>query len=229
MNNLLKKCIVEAFGTAVLVLCACGVAGWSGNTVAIALSFGLVIVAVASSLGHVSGCHLNPAVSIAMFIRKKITLKEFLFYVLAQFIGGLVGALLLAAFMRSFDKLGANVIQDALRNSAGKYDAWSYIGAFLAEIVLTFIFVLTVIAATDDSKHDTKLAPIVIGLALVLVHLIGLGLTGTSVNPARSFGPSFLTGVFGSGVNSLQQLWIWILGPLCGGALAAIAYNFLAD
>ncbi|MGM9970629.1 MAG: MIP/aquaporin family protein [Anaeroplasma sp.] len=233
MNNLLKRCIVEAFGTGILVFCACGVAGWCGNNpVAISLSFGLVIVAVAFSVGSISGCHINPAVSLAMFIRKKLSMKEFFYYVLAQVAGGFAGAFILAACMRSFDKLGANTIQIVLYNSNGNLDAWSYIGAFFAEIILTFIFVITVIGVTDEKNQDCKYGPIIIGLALVLVHLIGLGLTGTSVNPARSIAPSVLTGIFGNAtghLNTISQLWIWILGPLCGGSLAAITYNLLVE
>ena len=239
MNILLKKCIAEAIGTAVLVFCACGVAVWTNaDPVATSLAFGLVIVAMAYSIGNISGCHINPAVSIAMLIRKKITAKEFGLYVAAQVIGAFVGTLLLAALFRSFDSLGANTIQAALLHEETKtvlgvtvteysIDAWSYIGALLAEVVLTFIFVISILGVTDNEHHDGKHAGIVIGLALVLVHLIGLSLTGTSVNPARSLAPSLLNGIFGDNAATLEQLWIWILGPMAGGALAAVTYGFL--
>lgn len=232
MNSLLKRCIAEAIGTAVLVFCACGVAGFGSSQVAISLAFGLVIVAMAYSIGNVSGCHINPAVSLAMLIRKKLTVKEFLFYVISQVVGAFVGALLLAACFRSFDALGTNLIQPVLADEVTmlgevKYDAWSYIGALVAEVVLTFIFVIAILGVTDSKFNDGKVAGIVIGLALVLVHLIGLTLTGTSVNPARSLAPSMLQAMFGSSAESLKQVWIWILGPLAGGALAAVVYGFL--
>lgn len=229
MNSLLKKAIAEAIGTAVLVLVACGVAAVTGaSTVATSLAFGLVIVAMAYSIGNVSGCHINPAVSIAMFIRKKLTLKEFLVYVASQFVGGIVGALLLGLFLRgNFESLGGNAIQATILNSKTlEVDFASIVIAFVVEVVLTFIFVIAILGVTDSKHHDGKHAGIVIGLVLVLVHLIGLYFTGTSVNPARSFGPALLQ-AFAGETTSISQIYIWILAPLAGGALAAVAYGFL--
>ena len=225
MNSLLK----ETIGTAVLVLVACGVAAVTGaSTVATSLAFGLVIVAMAYSIGNVSGCHINPAVSIAMFIRKKLTLKEFLVYVASQFVGGIVGALLLGLFLRgNFESLGGNAIQATILNSKTlEVDFVSIVIAFVVEVVLTFIFVIAILGVTDSKHHDGKHAGIVIGLVLVLVHLIGLYFTGTSVNPARSFGPALLQ-AFAGETTSISQIYIWILAPLAGGALAAVAYGFL--
>ena len=135
--SLLKKALAECIGTAVLVLVACGVACVASDSwwVATSFAFGLVIVAMAYSIGNVSGCHINPAVSLAMLISKKITLKEFLVYVAAQIVGAFVGALLLALFLRGFGKLGGNEIQATLMND-GKLDVLSYVGAFLVEVVL---------------------------------------------------------------------------------------------
>lgn len=229
MNSLLKKAIAETIGTAVLVLVACGVAAVTGaSTVATSLAFGLVIVAMAYSIGNVSGCHINPAVSIAMFIRKKLTLKEFLVYVASQFVGGIVGALLLGLFLRgNFESLGGNAIQATILNSKTlEVDFVSIVIAFVVEVVLTFIFVIAILGVTDSKHHDGKHAGIVIGLVLVLVHLIGLYFTGTSVNPARSFGPALLQ-AFAGETTSISQIYIWILAPLAGGALAAVAYGFL--
>lgn len=223
--SLLKKCIAEFIGTLVLVTFACGVAVWTNcNIVATALAFGLVIVAMAYSIGNISGCHINPAVSLAMLITKKMTVKEFFAYVGAQVLGAIVGALLLGLFVGSFKSLGGNVVQPTITMA---YDSKpvEYIVAFVAEIVLTFVFVIAILGVT--SKKDNKaVTGIVIGLALTLVHLLGLGLTGTSVNPARSIGPA-LVQAFSGNTEALKQIWIFILAPLAGGALAAVTYTFL--
>lgn len=231
MNNLFKKAIAECFGTFVLVFVACGVAVLSMNSmvfgIGTALAFGLVIIAMAFTIGNISGCHVNPAVSLAMAIRKEISWKEFAVYVLAQFAGAILGSLLLALCTRGFANLGGNEIQAQLFNDEGQLDAMSYIIAFVVEIVLTFIFVFVIIGATDKKyPNANKVAPFIIGLTLTLVHLIGLGLTGTSVNPARSFAPAIFQAI-GDSKESLKQVWIWLLAPLVGGALAAFAYSFL--
>ena len=227
MNTLLKKAIAECFGTCVLVFVACGVAAaTNADLVGTALAFGLVIVAMAYCIGNISGCHINPAVSLAMAIRKEITWKEFLVYVCAQVVGAFVGSLLLALCLRGkFDALGANTIQDYLK-TGGKLDAWSYISAFLVEVVLTMIFVFAIIGVTDSKFGNGKLGGIVIGATLVLVHLLGLKLTGTSVNPARSLAPAALNAIAGR-TESIQQIWIWVCAPLAGGALAAVLYGVL--
>ncbi len=225
--SLMKKALAECIGTAVLVFVACGVAVVSGvNWVATSLAFGLVIVAMAYSIGNISGCHINPAVSIAMLVRKKMTLNEFIAYVIAQVVGAFIGAILLGALLRDFSALGGNAIQLTLYNDNLKLDAWSYIGAFLVEVVLTFVFVMAILGVTDSKFHDGKHAGLVIGGALTLVHLIGLGFTGTSVNPARSLAPAILQAIGGDS-TSLSQVWIWILAPLCGGVLAAVVYGLL--
>ena len=227
-----RKYLAEFIGTFVLVFAACGVAVWSNvDVVATSLAFGLVIVAMAYSIGNVSGCHINPAVSLAMLIRREISLKDFLFYVLSQFIGATLGALALGMVLRfDFAHLGGNEIQSLIQADPINHtlDIQSYISAFAVELVLTFIFVIAVIGATDKKHHDGKLAGLVIGGALTLVHLIGLGFTGTSVNPARSFGPALIQAVLGQNITSLSQIWIWILAPLAGGSLAALVYNLIA-
>ncbi|MDR0831929.1 MAG: aquaporin [Bacillales bacterium] len=237
--SLLRKFLAELIGTCVLVLFACGVAVWTDvDTVATALAFGLVIIAMAYSIGNISGCHINPAVSLAMLIRKKLTVKEFFVYVSAQVLGAIIGATLLGLILRDFGALGGNTIQDALKTETTipigslfipgfKLDTLSYVLAFLAEIILTFVFVLTILGVTDERKKYNKVAGLVIGFTLALVHLLGLGLTGTSVNPARSIGPAILQAIAGE-TTSLEQIWIWILAPLAGGALAALIYPFLS-
>ncbi len=223
--SLLKKALAECLGTCVLTLVACGIAVMCHNDIVMAsLGFGLVIVALAYSIGNVSGCHINPAVSLAMAIRKEITWKEFGVYVASQFVGAFVGTLLLAAFTRQFANLGGNEIALALANhDSWELDAWSYILAFLVEVVLTFVFVFAIIGVTDGKFGNGKLGGLVIGLALVLVHLFGIQLTGTSVNPARGLSAAICQ--VGEDATSAQQSWIWVLAPFAGGALAAVVYT----
>ena len=225
-----KKYLAEFIGTCVLVTVACGVAVLTGNLVATALAFGFVIVAMAYSIGNVSGCHINPAVSIAMFISKKLSGKDFLFYVIAQVLGAIVGAVLVGLFCGSFvdgathfGAFGQNVVTDTLTGAYGDGGALGV--GFAAELVLSFIFVLAIMGVT--SKTDNKaVTGVVIGLTLTLVHLIGITLTGTSVNPARSFGPAIMAAIMGK-TAAIEQIWIFIVAPLAGGALAALVYNFL--
>jgi aquaporin Z len=175
---------------------------------------------MAYSIGNVSGCHINPAVSIAMFVRKKMTLNEFIAYVCAQVVGAFVGSVLLGAFLRDFSVLGGNTIQARLAKevtlSGLKLDAWSYIAAFLVEVVLTCVFVLAILGVTSQSKTGS-VAGLVIGGALVLVHLLGINFTGTSVNPARSFGPALIAG-------NLKDIWVFIAAPFAGSLLASLCY-----
>lgn len=231
MKTLVKKLVAECLGTAVLVFFACGTAVLTGvNVVATALAFGLVIVAMAFSIGNISGCHINPAVSLGMAIRKEISWAQFGYYVIAQFIGGIIGALLLGLVLRcQFQVLGQNSIQLVLYNNSLKLDAGSYISAFAIEVILTFVFVFAVIGATDKKNKTGKFAGLIIGATLVLVHLIGINLTGTSVNPARSFGPALISMLANTktATTQLQQIWIWLLAPMAGGALAAVTYTFL--
>ncbi|AEF81793.1 MIP/aquaporin family protein [Leadbettera azotonutricia] len=215
----MKKCIAEFLGTLVLVLFGCGVAVFSGvDLTATALAFGLAIVAMAYTIGPVSGCHVNPAVSLAMAINKRISWLEFAFYAAAQILGAIAGAALLYAIVKS---TGANPAQTGLGQNG--YGAnIDLCGAIIAEVVLTFVFVLTIVAVTSPKSGSGKKAGIVIGLTLTLIHLLGIRLTGTSVNPARSLGPALL--LMG---NAIAQVWVFIAAPLVGGALAAIFGKFV--
>jgi len=219
-----KKYCAEMFGTAVLVFVAIGVAVFTwpilggSSLIATALAFGLVIVAMAYSIGHISGAHLNPAVSFGAFLRKKLDAKDFGFYVLAQVIGAIVGAALLFFIVKLMDmdvavSMGAN----GYKGIAATSSAAQIVVALIIEIVLTFIFVLTILGVTSK-KANALVAGLVIGLTLTLVHLIGIPFTGTSVNPARSIGPALFAGKL-----ALEQLWLFIVAPLVGGALAALA------
>ena len=218
----MKKYLSEMIGTAVLVLFGCGTAVVSGNLVATALAFGLTIIVMANAIGDISGCHINPAVSLAKFINKEMDLKEFLFYVLFQVIGAFVGAGILYFVLNTselfdIDKvgLGANGFAE---QSATQI---SLIAAFIVEVVLTFIFVYTILDVTNDDKKAAH-AGIYIGLALTFVHLLGINLTGTSVNPARSLAPAVIMGE-----EALEQVWLFVVAPLVGGALSAFAFKFL--
>ena len=171
----------------------------------------MVIVAMAYSIGNISGCHINPAVSIAMLVSKKMTGKDFIGYVVSQFIGATLGAAVLLIFFGADTGLGTNGLFDG---SAGK--------SLLIEIILTFVFVMAILGVTSKPEFG-NVAGLVIGLSLTLVHILGIAFTGTSVNPARSFGPAIFVGG-----DALSSLWVFIVAPLIGGALAAIVYNYLA-
>ena len=210
----MKKYICELVGTFVLTLVGCGVAVVTGaNVVATSLAFGLSIVAMAYSIGNVSGCHINPAVSLSMLMTKKLTVKEFVCYVIAQVIGAVLAVLVLGLLLSSFKSLGANTY-----GAEGQLatNVWIALGV---ECLLTFIFITAILGVTSK-KENTAVTGLVIGLALTLVHLLGISFTGTSVNPARSLGPALLVGG-----TALKQVWVFIVAPLVGAALASLFYN----
>ena len=217
--QLFRKCVAECLGTFVLVLFGCGTAcavncaGTAPNAAYLmtALAFGLVIVAMAYSIGNISGCHINPAVSIAMLVSGKMTVKEFFAYIASQFIGGIAGGALLLAFFGKESGLGCNGLWDG--------NIWA---SLLIEIILTFVFVIAILGVTSKIENGA-VAGIVIGLSLVLVHIFGIYFTGTSVNPARSFGPAIF-----AGGDAFTNVWVFIVAPLVGGVLAAVVYGFLA-
>ena len=195
------------------------------SAIATALAFGLVIVALAYSIGHVSGCHVNPAVSLAMYINKKITLREFLGYVIGQVIGAIVGAAVVGLLFGSFTNLGGNAVQSDVVAAYG--EGGGLFSGLVAEIVLSFAFVLAILGVTSKTENKA-VTGVVIGLSLTLVHLLGIRLTGTSVNPARSLGPALLQ-MIGGDFTAISQIWIFIVGPLAGAALAAVLYRWLAS
>ena len=211
----MRKYICEFVGTFVLVLVGCGVAVITGgDIVATSLAFGLVIVAMAYSIGNVSGCHINPAVSLSMLMTKQMSLKEFGCYVGSQFLGGIAGAATLGLLLNNFSVLGTNGYGEGTM----AYNVWI---ALLVEVILTFIFILTILGVTSK-KENGHTVGIVIGLSLMLVHLLGIAFTGTSVNPARSFGPALL-----QGGDALCQVWVFILAPMAGAALASLFYKYV--
>lgn len=215
--NLLKKCTAEFIGTFVLVFFACGTAAVVGCSaengtgyLLTALAFGLVIVAMAYSIGNISGCHINPAVSIAMLVSGKLSVKDFIGYLIAQFAGATAGAAVLMAFVGQESGLGANALYEG-----------NIALSILIEIILTFVFVIAILGVTSKIENSA-VSGIVIGLTLTLVHILGISFTGTSVNPARSFGPALFVGG-----DALANVWVFLVAPLVGGVLAALVYKFL--
>ncbi len=214
----MRKAIAEFIGTFVLVLFGTGTAVLGGGIEGIgipgiALAFGLSIVAMAYSIGTISGCHINPAVSIAMFVNKRLSVKDLVVYIVAQILGAIVATLTLRTFLISSDLATTNLGQNGFGNLTAS-------GAFLVEAILTFVFVLVILIVTGKNGN-APFAGLVIGLTLVLIHLLGIPLTGTSVNPARSIGPALF-----AGGEALSQLWLFIVAPIVGGALAAIVSKF---
>ncbi len=226
----MRKFFAELIGTCVLVTVGCGTAMLVGCDAAsgsgyllTALAFGLSIVAMAYSIGNVSGCHINPAVSLGVLLSGGMKGKEFVSYVIAQIIGALLGSCLLAAIFGlggvtdMTGGFGANGLAGVNGSAAA---------GLLVEVVLTFIFVMAILGVTSSKAGHGSFGGLVIGLSLVLVHILGIGLTGTSVNPARSIGPAVIAAVSGN-PDPLAALWVFIVGPLVGGALAALVYKAL--
>ena len=216
----MKKYICEFIGTCILVLFGCGTAVVTdGNVAVTALAFGLSIVAMAYVIGNISGCHINPAVSLAFLINGKMDIKEFGKYVLSQTLGAILGAGLLFIIMKNTSlgvaALGANGFGSA---SASQI---TLLGAIIVEIILTFVFIYTILGVTSDSKFSA-ISGLVIGLTLTFVHIIGINLTGTSVNPARSLAPAIFLGG-----TALKQVWVFLIFPFVGSALAAFTYKYL--
>jgi len=223
-SDSVRKYIAEAFGTMVLTLVGCGTAVFTGNIVAIALAFGLSVVAMAYCIGPISGCHINPAITIGMAIDGRMEKQDIIGYIVAQFIGGIIGALLLWIIVGQTDftvaqvGLGTNGFDE--RSAFGL----SMLGAIIVEILLTAFFVLAALGVTT-TKATAAQGGIVIGLALVLVHLIGINLTGTSVNPARSLGPAIFYAF--ENTIALQQVWVFILAPVIGAVIAGFLWKYL--
>lgn len=227
----MKKYIAEFIGTCVLVTLGCGTAmlvGCSASSgcgyILTALAFGLVIVGMAYCIGNISGCHINPAVSLGVLISGGMSVKDFIGYIIAQCLGAFAGTGILAAIFGSGgveDKTGGNFGANGLGGVNG-----SIISGLVVEIVLTFVFVLTILGVTSKKANHGSFGGLVIGLTLTLVHILGIGLTGTSVNPARSIAPAVIAAINGHG-DPLASLWVFIVGPLVGAAIAAVVYKVL--
>lgn len=219
MENAMRKYIAELIGTFVLVFFGVGAAIFTGgDLLATALAFGLTVIVMSVTIGRISGCHLNTAISFAMFLDKKLSTRDFVGYVIFQIIGAIIaGALLFCIYGMYADQLG---LADWTNQGANNCENVGVAGALLVETVLTFIFVLVVFGATAKNGMD-KFAGLYIGLALAMVHIVGINLTGTSVNPARSIGLA----IFSS--DYLGDVWVFIVAPLIGGLLAWAVWKYV--
>ncbi|WP_296881941.1 MIP family channel protein [uncultured Methanobrevibacter sp.] len=222
----MKRYISELIGTMVLVLFGCGSAAIAGTilgNLGIAMAFGLSIVAMAYVIGDISGCHVNPAVSIGMWIDGRMETKDLLLYIVFQCIGAIIGIAILAVIINSSAHLGGYMTTGLGQNGFGTASAvgLNVVGAVIVEVILTFVFVFTVLGVTKKAENAT-IAGIVIGLTLAFVHILGIPLTGTSVNPARSLAPALFMGG-----QALQQVWVFILAPIVGAVIAGLLYKGL--
>lgn len=227
-----SKFVAEMLGTMVLVLMGCGsavIAGADGTTgvglLGISFAFGLSVIAMAYAIGHISGCHINPAISIAMVVAGRMKMAEAATYVAAQTIGAIIGAGIL--YVIFINHPGAEMKPWALGSNGwgtGYMDAYNMIAAFVAEFIFTFIFLMVILGATSTKNINGGFAGLAIGFSLVLIHIVGIKVTGVSVNPARSIGPA----VFAGG-EALSQLWLFVTAPVLGGIAAAFTYNLLME
>lgn len=226
----MKKLISELFGTFCLVLFGCGAAAVAGGSIGavsglgllgISLAFGLAVVAMAYAIGPISGCHINPAISVGMLVAGKLSVKDTVGYVIAQCIGALLGALVLSLILKG--QAGFEAGEWAYGSNGwgdGYLGNYSMQSAFIAEFVFTAIFLIVIHAVTSKLGNAT-MAGLAIGITLVLIHMVVIPVTGTSVNPARSFGPAMLA----QGM-ALQQLWLFIVAPLAGGILGTLIWKY---
>ncbi|TDX01093.1 aquaporin Z [Dinghuibacter silviterrae] len=223
--SLFQKCLAEFFGTLVLVLMGCGSAVLAGSHVGflgIAFAFGLSVVGMAYAIGHISGCHINPAITISMWVTRKLPAADTLGYVVAQIAGGIVGAGILyviasghADYSLATNGLGQNGVGD------GSPDHYPLASGLIAEVVFTCIFLLVVHGSTSKN-NTTPIAGLGIGLTLTLIHIVGIPVTGVSVNPARSIGPALFVGG-----EALKDLWVFIVAPIAGGILGGIIWKMV--
>ncbi len=223
----MRKYLAEMIGTMVLVLMGCGSAVFAGSmsgtvgagvgTLGVALAFGLSVVAMAYTIGSISGCHINPAITLGVWMSGRMSNKDASMYMLFQVIGALLGSFILALLVSTGGFDGPTT------TGSNTFDMGETAQAFIAETVFTFIFVLVVLGATDEKGGAGNLAGLAIGLTLVLIHIVCIPITGTSVNPARSIGPALV-----EGGQALSQLWLFIVAPFLGAACSALVWKFFA-
>ena len=220
----MKKYIAECLGTFVLTFLGCGTAMFIGcaepaGVLATAIAFGLTVIAMAYTIGNISGCHINPAITLGVALSGRMSWKDAFGYWVGQIVGGIIaGALLLL-----LSKVVAAPDMTGALGSNGVANAGGVGGAILVEVIATFLFVLVVLGTTDEKLGAGKPAGLAIGLTLILIHLVCINLTGTSVNPARSIGPAIF-----AGGQALADLWVFIVAPLVGGALSALAWKYFS-
>jgi aquaporin Z len=228
MGGMMKKYLAELIGTATLVLMGCGAAAIGGygaalpiGMVPIALAFGLAVTAMAYAIGPVSGCHINPAVTVAMVAAGRMEVGTAIGYIVSQVVGGIVGALILILILQG-KAGGYDIVTSGLGQNGwgpGYLGEYSTVAAIITEIVATFLFTAVILGVTQDNGGG-HVAGLIIGLTLVVIHVVFIPVTGVSVNPARSIGPA----VFVAG-NALTQLWLFIVMPVIGGAIAGVLFR----
>lgn len=231
-TNTLSKFFAELLGTLVLVLMGCGsvvIGGLNGTTgvglLGVAFAFGLSVVTMAYAIGHISGCHINPAISISMVVAGRMKASEAIIYIVAQILGAIAGACILLHIAAG--KEGYSIATNGLaQNGYGDFSPahYSLQAGFIAETIFTFIFLLVILGSTSTKNINGGFAGLAIGLTLVLIHLAGIPVTGVSVNPARSIGTALLVGG-----PAISQLWLFIVAPILGGILSAIVWRYLLE
>ena len=222
----MKKYLAELIGTMVLVLLGCGSAVFAGSaagavatgvgTLGVAFAFGLAVIAMAYTIGNISGCHINPAITLGVFLSGRMSGKDAAMYMVFQVIGAIIGSAIIFALVSTGGHAGPTA------TGSNGFGEGGMLQALIAETVFTFIFVLVVLGSTDSKKGAGNFAGLAIGLTLVLIHIVCIPITGTSVNPARSIGPA----LFECG-TALSQLWLFIVAPFLGATLAAFCWKAL--
>lgn len=221
----MKKYISEMIGTMVLVMLGCGSAifnggvGTTAQVLTVAFAFGLSVVAMAYAIGGVSGCHINPAITLGVFLSGRMSGKDAGMYMFFQVIGAIIGSSILYLLV------SGNAVEYATTTGANSYGLQtSMMTAFLAEAIFTFVFVLVVLGVTDSKKGSGAFGGLAIGLSLVLIHIVCIPITGTSVNPARSIAPALF-----EGGEALSQLWLFIVAPFVGAALSSLVWKYVGS
>ncbi len=224
----MRKYLAEMIGTMILVLMGCGSAVFAGNaaggvgagvgTLGVAFAFGLSVIAMAYTIGNISGCHINPAITLGVWMSGRMSSRDALMYMVFQVIGGIIGSLVLVLLVSTGGHGGPTL------SGSNSFDSGETAQAFIAESVFTFIFVLVVLGTTDEKKGAGKLAGLAIGLTLVLIHIVCIPITGTSVNPARSIGPALV-----EGGQALSQLWLFIVAPFVGAAFSSLVWKAVGN
>ena len=224
----MKKYIAEMIGTMILVLMGCGSAIFAGGTadtvgtgvgtIGVALAFGLSVTAMAYTIGNISGCHINPAVTLGMLLSKRISGKDAGIYMMFQIIGAIIGSAILYILVFTGTHDGPTA------TGSNSFEKGMMLQAFMAEVVFTCLFVLVVLASTDEKRGAGNLSGLIVGLTLALIHIVCIPITGTSVNPARSIGPALF-----QGGEALSQLWLFIVAPLVGSFFGFVIQKWIMN
>lgn len=235
----MKKYFAELVGTFVLTLMGCGSAIFAGiglgttgfgvSTLGIAFAFGLSVIAMAYAIGNISGCHINPAITLGVWANGRMNGKDAGMYMIFQVIGAICASAVLYFLVHTGNAAGETAcFNDTTTTGANSYMDGNLVPAFFAEWIFTFIFVLVVLASTDSKKGAGNFAGLAIGLTLVLVHIVCIPITGTSVNPARSIGPAIFAAIEGNS-TPISQIWLFIIAPFLGAITSSLVWNGLSD